>query len=210
MNYQSHYDKLISKATSRTELLEYSEKHHIIPKSLGGSNAKSNIVVLTGREHFVAHMLLAKIHGKGLWQAARMMQNKSKVQTGRLSNSRLYEMARREWAKYAKTQSRPVHVGEAIRKARTGSKASDETKAKMSAIRKGRPRDGDPAKWKHSDEAKAKMRATHIALNAGSRLPKMYGDENPMKRPENRAKISEAKKAYWAKIRAAKLLSTGE
>lgn len=208
MNYQSHYEKLISKAKSRTELLEYSEKHHIIPKSLGGSNAKSNIVALTGREHFLAHMLLAKIHGKGLWQAARMMQNKSKVQPERMSNSRLYEMARREWAKYASTQKRPEHVGEAIRKARTGSKASDETKAKMSAVRKGRPRDGDPTKWKHSEEAKEKMRATHIALNAGSRLPRMYGDENPMKRPENRAKISEAKKAYWAKIRAEKLLTT--
>lgn len=209
MNYQSHYEKLIAKAKSRIEVLEYSEKHHIVPKSLGGSNAKSNIVALSGREHFLAHMFLAKIHGKGLWQAARMMRNKSKVQGRKWSNSRLYEMAKREWSKYLSDKPRPKHVNEAIRKAKTGLKASEETKAKMSLVRKGRARSGDPAKWKHSDEAKAKMSAIHKAMNTGARLPKMYGADNPMHRPENKAKISEAKKAYWAKIRATKLLTNG-
>lgn len=205
MNYSAIYDCLISKARTRTNVLEYGEKHHVVPKSLGGTNGKSNIVVLTGREHFLAHMLLAKIHGKGMWQAARMMQNKSRVQNGRIVNSRLYEMAKREWAKYASTQKRPIHVVEAIRTARTGSKASEETKAKMSLTRKGRPRNGNPENWKHSDEAKEKMRATHIAINTGSRLPRLYGDENPMKLPENREKISAAKKLYWSKIREQKL-----
>ena len=38
------------------------EKHHIIPKSLGGSDAKSNLVIFTPREHCLAHMLLAKMY----------------------------------------------------------------------------------------------------------------------------------------------------
>ena len=38
------------------------EKHHIIPKSLGGTDKKDNIVVLTPREHCVAHMLLARMY----------------------------------------------------------------------------------------------------------------------------------------------------
>jgi hypothetical protein len=207
MNYQRHYDQLIANAKKRDDVSGYTEKHHILPKSLGGSNAKNNIVTLTGREHFLAHMLLAKIHGKGLWQAARMMQNKSKVQGGRRSNSRLYEMAKREWAAYRKGQPRPQHVGEAIREARTGSKASAEARAKMSAARLGKPRSGDPAKWKHSEESKDKMRQSHIRANTGARLPRMYGDDNPMRRPENRAKISAAKTAYWARIREQKSLS---
>lgn len=33
----------------------YTEKHHIIPKSLGGDNSKTNLVVLTGRQHFICH-----------------------------------------------------------------------------------------------------------------------------------------------------------
>ena len=208
MNYQRHYDLLIEKAKSRI-IFGYAEKHHIIPKSLGGSNAKSNIVELTGREHFVAHMMLAKIHGKGLWQAAVMMKNKSSVQTGRVVNGRLYEIAKKNWADHLRNQKRPAHVMEAVRKASTGRKASNETKAKMSAIRKGRARFGNPAHWKHSDSAKEKMREAHIAINSAARLPKMYGADNPMQKPENRAKISAAKKAYWAKVREQKTSTTG-
>lgn len=38
------------------------EKHHIVPKSLGGSNKKDNMVILTPREHCIAHMLLARMY----------------------------------------------------------------------------------------------------------------------------------------------------
>jgi hypothetical protein len=37
------------------------EKHHIIPKSIGGSNDASNLVLLTAREHYVCHLLLPKM-----------------------------------------------------------------------------------------------------------------------------------------------------
>jgi hypothetical protein len=37
------------------------ERHHIIPKSLGGDNSKENLVNLTPREHFVCHRLLVKM-----------------------------------------------------------------------------------------------------------------------------------------------------
>ena len=40
------------------------ELHHIIPKSLGGSNLLDNLVLFTYREHYVAHWLLTKIHPK--------------------------------------------------------------------------------------------------------------------------------------------------
>lgn len=36
------------------------ERHHIIPKSIGGTNDTSNIAILTYREHFIAHWLLTK------------------------------------------------------------------------------------------------------------------------------------------------------
>lgn len=39
----------------------YFEKHHIIPKCLGGTNDFSNLVCLTAREHFICHLLLVKI-----------------------------------------------------------------------------------------------------------------------------------------------------
>lgn len=61
MNYQLIYSKLISKAQSRGKPEERFEKHHIIPSSLGGSNNKANLVCLTLREHYIAHILLFKI-----------------------------------------------------------------------------------------------------------------------------------------------------
>jgi len=74
MNYAKHYDALIDRAKCR--LLEgYSERHHVIPKCMGGSNNIDNIVRLTPEEHYVAHQLLTKIFPKerGLAYAALLM-----------------------------------------------------------------------------------------------------------------------------------------
>jgi hypothetical protein len=39
----------------------YTELHHIIQQSMGGSNDKENLVELTAREHFICHWLLIKM-----------------------------------------------------------------------------------------------------------------------------------------------------
>lgn len=59
--YTKIYYAIIEKAKTINRLDEYTEKHHIIPKSLGGSNEKDNLVALTGREHFICHILLTKM-----------------------------------------------------------------------------------------------------------------------------------------------------
>jgi hypothetical protein len=59
MDYRKIYDSIIDRAKNRT-LNEYSEKHHIVPISLGGKNNKENLVNLTAREHFICHWLLWK------------------------------------------------------------------------------------------------------------------------------------------------------
>ena len=58
--YTKTYYKIIRRALSR-ENFGYIEKHHIIPKSLGGSNDKSNIVELTAKEHYICHLLLIRM-----------------------------------------------------------------------------------------------------------------------------------------------------
>ena len=60
MNYQRIYNNLINKRISSTPE-GYVERHHIIPKSIGGSNDSDNLVALTAREHFIAHLLLSKM-----------------------------------------------------------------------------------------------------------------------------------------------------
>lgn len=61
MNYELVYFNLIDKARNRSiPKGVYCERHHIIPKSLNGSNDKSNFVKLYPREHYIAHLLLFK------------------------------------------------------------------------------------------------------------------------------------------------------
>lgn len=57
--YHRWYNQLMRRAKGRV-LDQYSEGHHVIPKSLGGEG--TTIVRLTYREHFLAHWLLTKMH----------------------------------------------------------------------------------------------------------------------------------------------------
>jgi hypothetical protein len=61
--YTKIYYQLIDKRQKNLLLKSdvYCEKHHIIPKSLGGSNDENNFVNLLPREHFIAHLLLTKM-----------------------------------------------------------------------------------------------------------------------------------------------------
>lgn len=60
-DYRKEYDDLI--ATARIESVKYTSGfviHHIVPKSLGGSDEPSNLVRLWPTEHLKAHWLLSK------------------------------------------------------------------------------------------------------------------------------------------------------
>jgi hypothetical protein len=61
---ENKYSKLYHKITSNAKKRStegYTELHHIIPQSMGGSNDKENLVDLTAREHFICHWLLIKM-----------------------------------------------------------------------------------------------------------------------------------------------------
>jgi hypothetical protein len=62
--YTNWYYSIINKALStqrKKNKNSYFENHHIIPRSIGGINNKSNLVLLTFKEHFLCHWLLTKI-----------------------------------------------------------------------------------------------------------------------------------------------------
>lgn len=61
MNYKKIYDQLMIRAKTR-KLDGYKERHHIVPKCMGGTNNKENMAELTAREHFIAHKLLCEIY----------------------------------------------------------------------------------------------------------------------------------------------------
>lgn len=60
MDYKRIYNQLCERSLTRKwEKFTY-EKHHIVPKSLGGTDSNSNLAILTPREHAFAHLLLVK------------------------------------------------------------------------------------------------------------------------------------------------------
>ena len=101
MNYQKHYDALIERARHRN-LQCYFEKHHIIPKCLGGGDDLNNIVKLTPEEHYVAHQLLVKLNPNNcnLIYAACLM---SKSPHHKRLNNKLYKWLK---IKLAEAQSK--------------------------------------------------------------------------------------------------------
>lgn len=124
MNYEKLYRLLIAKRVGNPPV-GYSEKHHIVPRSMGGGNDCANIVRLTAREHFIAHRLLAKMHGGVMWYAlACMSRVNTKSAKGVLVSSRLYDLIKREDAKH---RSKAMTVNNHFR----GKKHTRETTERM-------------------------------------------------------------------------------
>jgi hypothetical protein len=105
MNHRKVHDQLIDRAKSRLkESGTYYEKHHIIPKCMGGLDSEDNLVNLTAREHFLVHWLLVEIyrgteyHYK-LLSAWSKMCCYSKRQIERSVSSRYFKYAREEYHK---------------------------------------------------------------------------------------------------------------
>lgn len=66
---QNYYKQLYSRfIKSRRHLIRdgYIERHHIKPRGIGGSDSSSNLINLTPREHFFAHLILYKIYPTNL------------------------------------------------------------------------------------------------------------------------------------------------
>lgn len=99
MNYRRIYFSLIRKRKNTLLNGCYFERHHIIPKSLGGSDDKKNIVHLLAREHYIAHLLLArmfsnKIKNAKMKLAVAIMLLNGKNQERYYINSRRFEKIR--------------------------------------------------------------------------------------------------------------------
>lgn len=97
MDYASHYCALISKRLRNPITKDdcYCERHHIIPKSEGGLDEPDNLVNLTAREHYVAHLLLAKIYKDAkMISAVTIMMTSWHGKRQFRFNSKLYEKLR--------------------------------------------------------------------------------------------------------------------
>ena len=112
MNYNRIYASIVLRAKSdeanRRKFKKdghYYERHHIIPRSLGGSNKNENLVYLTAREHFICHWLLVKIYPIGsdaynkMMMALWLMRRQPASKSQRYVFSNVYVYLKEQFAK---------------------------------------------------------------------------------------------------------------
>jgi hypothetical protein len=128
--YTRCYYSIVNNAKSRAlGSLSYVERHHIIPKSLGGTNESVNLVNLSAREHLICHMLLIKMtsgndKSKMAFAAWRMVFSGRNHKRAKVT-SRTYAILKTEMA-------------DARRNSKGTYKHSEESKAKIGASNKGK------------------------------------------------------------------------
>lgn len=138
--YYRWYYNIIENSKSRLLSEVKTERHHIIPRSLGGTDDAENIAVLTLKEHWVCHRLLVKFlvdskDLKKMYNALWMMLQKDY----RKVNARIYKEVKENiepWnknlkGKYPHPNKTPEHVKEYLRTLHKGKSRSKEDIQKM-------------------------------------------------------------------------------
>lgn len=187
MNYLGLYEKIITRANNR-KIDGYTETHHIIPRCLGGTDEKDNLAELLAREHFIAHLLLMKIHPNhiGLTQAVMMMTCFSSDHQMQRINNRRYEWLRKRFS-------------EAQRISQTGSKNSQYGSKWVSnieeRINKKVPKSQESIyPWVDGRNSWNKKLRIKVGLSDVQKaaLSERMKNDNPMFSQENKQKISRA------------------
>lgn len=134
MNYQKIYDDLIERARNRiTE--GYVERHHIIPRCMGGDDSKTNIVKLYPEEHYLVHLILCKLNegNSKLLYAAMNMTSGSMINNGK-RNNKAYGWLRRRFSESMSGDNSPSrrYCQKAAAEKRRGQKRTAETRKNMS------------------------------------------------------------------------------
>ena len=153
--YTKTYFNIIYRARQR-EIDGYFESHHIIPKSLGGSNKKENLINLTAREHFICHLLLIRMYdgmdkNKMIHASWAMATLENEHQKRYKIRSKTYEVLRKQ---YANIRSNAL-------KGKQRPPLSEETKKKISESHK------DKKRTPMSEESKKKLSESLKGKNVG-------------------------------------------
>lgn len=154
----SRYMKFIEsiKRINLTRKINMIERHHIIPKSMGGSDDVSNMIAFTPREHYIAHLILMHAFKNKVMTYAFITMTGRDIKI----NSRLYDSIK---IKY-------IHNISGKNAYWWGKSHTEKTKAIL------RTYNGPLASmWGkyHTEEAKDKMRYAHLIVKENKKG--MYG-----------------------------------
>jgi hypothetical protein len=205
MNYQKIYDSIIEKANSENRRKGdgiYYEKHHIIPRCLNGGDEKENLVLLTAREHFLCHKLLAFIYPnkKEIFYAIHLMT---------FMNKEKYALSSRDY-EYAKLKL--LEFPPFLNKQHTS-----ESKDKISNGLKSAFGEGRRIQWNKNKKGLcpqlASMKGKHHSLESKKKISEAFtGEKNPFygkkHKEETKIKMRESgKKRDNSSYRSAEFIS---
>lgn len=208
MDYQKIYNQIIERAQTEKRVKikggEYYEKHHIQPRCLGGSNDKSNLVLLTAREHFLCHRLLCEIYpnDRKLAYSLWMMCNGSNLLRSKvfLPTARQYEYSRylfvkcldgripwmkgRNHSEESKQKNREKHLGKSTWEGRTHTEES-KTRMSKSATTRNITVEGETRRRigisKGNSKPKSKEHRQNMSKSKLGANNPMYGRESHMR-----------------------------
>ena len=153
MDYQKIYNNIIERGKNR-KLLGYTERHHIVPRCMGGSESADNLVDLTAKEHFLCHKLLVEMYPNidklvwGFWIMAKM-KGRGQLRHYRVG-AREYERLRE---RYSQVLKKRVPWNKGLTK-------EDPRVAKYALApkwNKGKTKETDQRVAKHAQEAHKKL-----------------------------------------------------
>jgi len=208
--YEKWYFAITERAKTRT-IDGYTERHHVQPRSLGGTDDKDNLVDLTAREHFICHWLLTKMHtgnarAKMIYALNGMKRSNDFAQRYETKiTARVYESLKKEFsAVHSATMKgrKPWNKGVPIteeqreknRKAATGKKRSAESIKKASDKQRGQKRSQE-TKDKIRDALKGKPKGP---MSEKERLKRSLGNLGKSKPEGMGKKLSETVAAQLA------------
>lgn len=178
--YYKLYYTIISNAKSRVvDSSCYYEKHHIIPKSLGGTNSRENLVTLTPREHFICHRLLVKFtkgdeKRKMVFALMRLFRSKNSIHSKNITSSDyerlkvlLSNSLKRQW----ENPDYRENIIEKMKKSWTAERKQEFSKKIKSSW-------SDPAKRKEASDRSKNYYSNEINRDRLSEIQKTLHKEN--------------------------------
>lgn len=174
--YTKWYYNIIVKANERVDRIGYFENHHIIPKSLNGTNNVDNLIYLTAKEHFICHLLLTKMTQgedkskmvRAFWMIATMG---NKNQERKKVKSRAYCLYKELWLKHGNlNKPKTEEHKQKLRKPKT-----EEHRKKLSIAKSGRSYG-----HRHTDETKCKMSEWQKGVSKPRKVCEHCGKESSL------------------------------
>jgi hypothetical protein len=176
--YSKWYFNIIENAKTK-QYDTYHETHHIIPRCMGGTDDKDNLVKLSYREHFICHCLLPKFCKKKqhkikmVYSLIFMLGVNEDSKDKKIFTSYQYEYVKKIAKENLIGENNPFY----------GKKHTEESRKKMSEGQRLAKESGKKLQ-KHTDETKeklsiaAKNRSPETKRKQAETLRKFYSENN--------------------------------